>query len=214
MFCLYYEQLSTLNVIDGIYLFSHLFFVLFLFLSLSFSVVLCHSMYKQWWWRQQWRNILCTRFSGKRMQEVVCVYMCISLIILNLFLIIRYFRFERLSIVIAAALGGILTADFGSGLVHWAADTWGSVDLPIVGKVSHIKFSIVIFVVVVIFAFFLSFHSKNMPIFCFNDSNETISLFDSKKKWGLKRSDIHMRRCCCFFFFCCFTASNVEHTFH
>lgn len=75
---------------------------------------------------------------GKRIQEVICVYMCISLMILNLFLIIRYFRFERMGIVTAAALGGIITADFGSGLVHWAADTWGAVDLPIVGKVSHI----------------------------------------------------------------------------
>lgn len=71
---------------------------------------------------------------GKRAQEMICVYTCIILMLLNLVLIIKHFRMDRISVVIAAAFCGIITADFGSGLVHWAADTWGSVDLPIIGK--------------------------------------------------------------------------------
>lgn len=74
-------------------------------------------------------------FAGKRTQEVICVCLCLGLMLLDLYLVIRHFRVDKLGTVIVAGLAGILTADFGSGLVHWAADTWFSVDVPILGKV-------------------------------------------------------------------------------
>ena len=55
--------------------------------------------------------------------------------VLDFLFILYHMHMDNLSTVLLAALGGIITADFASGFVHWGADTWGSVDLPIIGKV-------------------------------------------------------------------------------
>lgn len=54
--------------------------------------------------------------------------------VINLFLIIAHFQIERINHVILAAVLGVITADFGSGFVHWMADSYGSVELPIFGR--------------------------------------------------------------------------------
>jgi plasmanylethanolamine desaturase len=57
------------------------------------------------------------------------------LMAVNMFFLVLHFKIEKLSTVVVAAFCGIITADLASGIVHWGADTWGSVDLPIFGKV-------------------------------------------------------------------------------
>ncbi|CAH0726679.1 unnamed protein product, partial [Brenthis ino] len=69
---------------------------------------------------------------GKRIQEGVCVVLCCTLCISAGFLMAKYIRAD--ASLLLAAIAGVLTADFASGVVHWAADTWGAVDLPIIGK--------------------------------------------------------------------------------
>ncbi|XP_014840817.1 plasmanylethanolamine desaturase 1 isoform X2 [Poecilia latipinna] len=72
--------------------------------------------------------------SGKRCQEWISVILCFSLMAFNLIHLLANFHLGHVWYIQLGIVAGILTADFASGLVHWGADTWGSVDLPIFGK--------------------------------------------------------------------------------
>uniref|UniRef100_A0A4W5KYL9 Plasmanylethanolamine desaturase 1 n=1 Tax=Hucho hucho TaxID=62062 RepID=A0A4W5KYL9_9TELE len=71
---------------------------------------------------------------GKRSQEWISVVLCFSLIAFNFCYLLANFHLGHMWYILLGIVAGILTADFASGLVHWGADTWGSVALPIFGK--------------------------------------------------------------------------------
>ncbi|XP_052816924.1 plasmanylethanolamine desaturase-like [Mya arenaria] len=71
--------------------------------------------------------------AGKRLQETVCVVLTILFMLIDGLGLVYFFRVENWVVILGAALLGILTADFLSGLVHWGADSYGSVE-SLIGK--------------------------------------------------------------------------------
>jgi hypothetical protein len=66
--------------------------------------------------------------NGKRIQEIICIGISSILLFSVTTLLITHFKISKIFSIIPSIIFGIIAADFASGFVHWAADTWGTVD--------------------------------------------------------------------------------------
>ena len=85
------------------------------------------ELYSPWKRRQEWICIVISTLL-MTMHGLYCLKVNYSLLVDPVYLLR----------ILVAILLGITTADFASGLVHWAADTWFKIDTPLVGK-SYVK---------------------------------------------------------------------------
>lgn len=80
-------------------------------------------------------EILAAGYSpGKRILDITNVWVCVALMLAYSVLIGTNFTAKYIPHTIAMFFLAGLAADFASGFMHWAADTWGTVYWPIVGQ--------------------------------------------------------------------------------
>eukprot|EP01132_Coremiostelium_polycephalum_P007556 gene7556-9290_t len=70
----------------------------------------------------------------KRRQEILSVILFAIFLGLSVKKMFCWYFVKNIWIFFASSFLAMIMADFFSGIVHWAADTWGSLDTPIVGN--------------------------------------------------------------------------------
>lgn len=89
-------------------------------------------------------KILASQYTfEKRIQEIVCISIASIFMFYALyrFLLVAYYRstYDEFSwiqpiTILAYSFLGILVADFLSGFLHWGFDSWGTVEMPVLGQ--------------------------------------------------------------------------------
>jgi len=69
----------------------------------------------------------------KRTVEILCVSSAGFLLCLSFIRVCSWYFFQNIWVFLCACVLSMSIVDFFSGFAHWIADTWGSLDTPIVG---------------------------------------------------------------------------------
>jgi len=71
---------------------------------------------------------------SKRNVEICSVFTAVTLFSMSFIRICNWYFFQNIWVFLCACVLSMYMADFFSGIVHWVADTWGSLDTPILGS--------------------------------------------------------------------------------
>ncbi|KAM9961669.1 hypothetical protein ACTFIR_004525 [Dictyostelium discoideum] len=72
--------------------------------------------------------------STKRTTEIISVTLFSIFLAISVYRMLTLLFIKNIWIFLSSTVLAMFLADFFSGIVHWAADTWGSLDTPLVGN--------------------------------------------------------------------------------
>ena len=79
------------------------------------------------------KKILASGYTqSKRNMEIVSITAFCAVLVINAYMSVPYWSFKNLITICVASGCGMLGADWISGMLHWAADTWGTTSWPVV----------------------------------------------------------------------------------
>jgi len=80
------------------------------------------------------KELLASKYTKtKRTVEISCVCVACALFCVSLIRICNVFFFQNIWAFLCACVLSMYMVDFFSGIFHWIADTWGSLDTPFIG---------------------------------------------------------------------------------
>lgn len=81
------------------------------------------------------KELLASKYTkNKRNTELLSCFAFVSLLCISFIRICNLFFFQNIWVFLCSSVLAMFVSDFFSGIVHWGADTWGSLDTPLVGQ--------------------------------------------------------------------------------
>jgi len=85
--------------------------------------------------RKQNAGFLASQYTQtKRAGEIACVLINAAFLLVTAYQVGKLIEITNIWLIVVACILAMVMADLFSGLVHWAADTWGNLNTPLVGK--------------------------------------------------------------------------------